>query len=80
MSTRQLSNEKKIQFHIQRGEQYMYWYLESISIRQRPNKKATKNNPIKRTLAVLLYTAGLSVMCLDLCHFWRYVTVHQYRA
>jgi hypothetical protein len=61
------------------------WYLllsknniEIIYVKRLKSKKQnTKNNPIKRTLAVLLYSAGRSVMCRDLCHFRRYATDHQ---
>jgi len=57
-----------------------------MSTRQLSNKQNTISHTerwkihIKRTLAVLLYSAGRSVMCRDLCHFRRYATDHQYCA
>jgi hypothetical protein len=70
MSTRQLSNKTKYNLTYREVENTCtdIWNQYPYDNDQQKSK-IQKVNPIKRTLAVLLYSAWRSVMCLDLCHF-----------
>ena len=70
MSTRQLSNKQSTISHTERWKIHVLIFgIDIHKTTTQQKSKIPKKNPIKRTLGVLFYSAGRSVMCLDLCHF-----------